>query len=139
MPYNTEPSEPKFLEILDPGLIYVLDKIAEGGRKNPTSSAATSSRIFSEFIERLEGLQEGGKFYKLWSILRKSSGHPYTEDMNGKFKNIEIFEPIDEAALRYYCEGELTDLSKAYSDLSEGRKNSIEELREAIGKGEYDL
>ncbi|KXB06493.1 hypothetical protein AKJ53_00005, partial [candidate division MSBL1 archaeon SCGC-AAA382F02] len=139
LPYNTEPSEPKFLEILDPGLIYVLDKIAEGGRKNPTSSAATSSRIFSEFIERLEGLQEGGKFYKLWSILRKSSGHPYTEDMNGKFKNIEIFEPIDEAALRYYCEGELTDLSKAYSDLSEGRKNSIEELREAIGKGEYDL
>lgn len=139
LPYNTEPSEPKFLEILDPRLLYVLDKIAEVGRMYPAPSAATSSRIFSEFIERLEGLQEEGKFYKLWSILRKSSGRPSTKDINREFKNIEVFEPIDEAALRYYCEGELTDLSKAYSDLSEGRKNSIEGLKEAIGKGEYDL
>ncbi|KXA94995.1 hypothetical protein AKJ65_02840 [candidate division MSBL1 archaeon SCGC-AAA259E19] len=138
-PYNTEPSEPKFLKILKPGLLYVLYKISEKWRKSPTPSAAVSLRIFSEFIGRLEELQEKKKFYNLWSILRKSSGTPFTEDIDRKFKDIKIFEPIDEATLRFYCEEELTDLSKAYSDLNEGRKNSIEELRKAIREGEYDL
>lgn len=107
--------------------------------ENLGGNSADPSEVFKEFAGRLEELQEKEEFYDLWSILRGSSGTPFTEDRYREFKDIEIFEPTEEAALRYYCDGELTDLSKAYSDLWEGEKRSVEELSRAVEKGEYDL
>lgn len=137
LPYNTEPSEPKFHEVLTTGLVYLIDELAEECGKNPILSFVLSSGIFSEFVGSLEELQGREKFYSLWPILRE---RPVITGRRGEeVKDLKVFEPVDEAVLRFHYEEKPIELSRAYSDLKRERKNTIEELKKAVKDGEYDL
>ncbi len=144
LPHNTELSEPKFLHPLSLGLLYVLAMVAKWWGGEPARPAEGTGGWFEpseapgELVERLDDLQEREEFYDLWSVLRGTSGARFT-GISREYKNIEIFEPIEEAALQHHSRGKLTDLSKAYSDLLKDERNSVEELKKAIREGEYDL
>ncbi|KXB05553.1 hypothetical protein AKJ49_00530 [candidate division MSBL1 archaeon SCGC-AAA382A03] len=144
IPYNTMPSDPKFLRILTPHLLFETDGIAASWKKNQSftkdlqKGAEPISNYFEEFTQLLKHLQEREEFYSLWTILSQRTLDRKKRRAGVQYKDLEIFKPIREAQVRYKSLKKFQDLSQAYSDLQTGRKSSIEELSQAIENGDYD-